>query len=195
MQIIKRIFYSVYMGYRYRCALATLYRNTPALQHTLDLVPQAVFTQGIKIVVLDFDGVLAAHGELVPAPEITAWLQQCLQVFQPAQIFLLSNKPLPARIAYFEREGIRCIAGVQKKPYPDGLLTIQRLSQCVPSEILLVDDRLLTGGLATCIAQTQFFYVTRPLIAWRKRPIAESFFIFVRWLERRIIAIYSAVTL
>lgn len=195
MKILKRIIYSLKMGYLHRNALAQLYLRTPSQQSTLDLVPQDLIKQGVKILVLDFDGVLASHGELLPAPEIAHWLQNCLQAFPAEQIFLLSNKPLPARVAYFERYGIRCIAGVQKKPYPEGLLKIQQLAQCQASEILLVDDRLLTGGLAACIAQTQIYYVTRPLIAWGKRPFAESFFMLMRWAERRIIARYSVTAL
>jgi predicted HAD superfamily phosphohydrolase YqeG len=195
MKLLKRIFYSLHMGYAHRNALAKLYLRTPPQQSTLDIVPQDLLKQGVKILVLDFDGVLASHGELLPAPEIAHWLQSCLQVFPAAQIFLLSNKPLPARVAYFENYGIRCIAGVQKKPYPEGLLKIQQVAQCEASEILLVDDRLLTGGLAACIAQTQIYYVTRPLIALSKRPVAESFFMLVRWVERRIIAIYSVTAL
>ncbi len=195
MKLLKRIFYSLHMGYAHRIALAKLYLRTPPQQNTLDIVPQELLKQGVKILVLDFDGVLASHGELLPAPEIADWLQNCLHVFPAAHIFLLSNKPLPERVAYFESYGIRCIAGVQKKPYPEGLLKIQELAQCQASEIILVDDRLLTGGLAACIAQTQIYYVTRPFIAWGKRPVAESFFMLVRWVERRIIALYSATAL
>lgn len=195
MKIIQRIIYSLNMGYRYRNALAKLYLRTPAQQNTLDIVPQDLVKQGVKVLALDFDGVLASHGELLPAPEVETWLQHCLQVFPSIHIFLLSNKPLAARVAYFEKYGIRCIAGVQKKPYPEGLLKIQQLAQCQASEIILVDDRLLTGGLAACIAQTQIYYVTRPFIAWQKRPFSESFFMLIRWIERRIIAIYSATAL
>jgi predicted HAD superfamily phosphohydrolase YqeG len=192
MKFIKRLAYSVQMGWRYRKQLQQIYQNTPKLQLS-HLAPEKLQQQGVEILVLDFDGVLAAHGEIFPTLECQTWLQRCVEVFGAAQIFILSNKPLPSRIKYFAENfaGVRCIAGVRKKPYPDGLQQVIALSGRAPPQILLADDRLLTGVLAGCIAEVQVSYITQPYIQLRRRPVQESFFTFLRVSERLFVNLYS----
>lgn len=190
MKFIKRLVYSIQMGWRHRKQLQQICQNTPKIQ-LFKLIPEQLQQQGIKVLVLDFDGVLAAHGEIFPTKECQTWLQQCVKVFGVAQIFILSNKPLPSRIEYFANyfNGVRCVAGVRKKPYPDGLQQIIKLSGCAPQHILLADDRLLTGILAGCIAQVQVSYITQPYIQLFRRPVRESFFSFLRVSERLFVKI------
>jgi uncharacterized protein len=185
MRFIKRLGYAMQMGWRYRQQLQQICQNTPT-QQLSQLSPERLQQQGIKILVLDFDGVLAAHGDIVPTAECQTWLQKGIEIFGASQIFILSNKPLPLRIAYFATNfhGVRCIAGVRKKPYPDGLQQIMSLTACSPQQILLADDRLLTGILAGCIAQVQVAYIARPYTQFRNRPLQESFFMLLRTSER-----------
>jgi len=158
-----------------------------------DLIPGDWKTRGISVLALDFDGVLAPHGETIPLPAMCSWLKNCLTHFTPDQVFILSNCPSPARIQYFNATfpGIRFISGVQKKPYPDGLAKIIEIKQVGAHEVMLVDDRLLTGGLAACLAGTQVTYIQRPYIALAKRPIKELFFIILRRLEKHFIKRFS----
>lgn len=192
MKFINRLAYSIRMGWQHRKQLQQICRNAPKIQ-LFKLAPEKLQQQGIEILVLDFDGVLAAHGEIFPTLECQAWLQRCVEVFGAAQIFILSNKPLPSRIEYFAKnfDGVRCIAGVRKKPYPDGLQHIVELSGRAPQHILLADDRLLTGILAGCIAQVQVSYITQPYVKLRRRPVQESFFTFLRVSERLFVNLYS----
>jgi predicted HAD superfamily phosphohydrolase YqeG len=79
---------------------------------------------------------------------------------------------------------VHWICGVRKKPYPDGMLKIIELSQAKPNEIALVDDRLLTGILATTIAGTHCVYITKAYRRFASQPIRECFFSSLRFLEK-----------
>jgi len=188
-QLLKRIHFSLRMLHRYRHALAKIYHSSP--RHLrLDQISIATL-KGVAVLVLDFDGVLAAHGEPEPAEELVPWLEACINSFGPKQVFILSNKPLESRIAYFKRYGVRCIVDVKKKPYPDGLQKIIALSGQPAEAVMLVDDRLLTGALAACIAQVSVTYITHPIVLLSKRPVSELFFMTLRFWERRLISLYS----
>ena len=186
MALFKRILFSLRMMRRYRHALANIVHHSPRNRQLCQIPPITFKEQGVAILVLDFDGVLAAHGEPYPAPELRPWLRDCIALFGPEQVFVLSNKPLSIRIEEFNRHypGVRYIAEVKKKPYPDGLQKIMAITGQPPEALMLVDDRLLTGGLAACIANVPMTYITRPYVRLSKRPVQELFFMILRFLER-----------
>lgn len=154
-----------------------------------DLQLSVLRAHNIQALVLDYDGVLAAHGEPTPRPENTTWLQEFSRAYAPHKIFILSNKPNPERIAYFQQNfpTITFVKATRKKPYPDGLQQIMTLTGLPAAQIMLVDDRLCTGILAALITGVQGVWVTVPYINLRNRPFAESGFMFLRWLERTLI--------
>jgi predicted HAD superfamily phosphohydrolase YqeG len=78
---------------------------------------------------------------------------------------------------------------VKKKPYPDGLQKIMALTGQPANALMLVDDRLLTGGLAASIANVPVTYITRPYVSLSKRPVKEFFFMILRFLERNMIRV------
>jgi len=194
MELIYRIGFTLSMLHRYRRALLQVYRQTPKNNTAYHLSPQDLKQRGIQVIVLDFDGVLAADHALLPTSEMQQWLYDCLALFGCEQIFLLSNKPLPKRIAYFEQLGIRCITNVKKKPYPDGLQQVINLTQLPARQLILMDDRLLTGILATCIAGTQANYITQPYVDLRRRPLSEFIFMSLRFVERGIVRFYGLIS-
>ncbi len=193
---LARFFFAIQMGYRYRQALTQIYRATPRRRQLCQLSPIELKQQGITVLVLDFDGVLAAHGESQPAKEIRPWLQACIQCFGANHVFVLSNKPLASRIAHFNchYQGVRYITTVRKKPYPDGLKTIMNLTGQSSHQVMLIDDRLLTGVLAACLANVSVAYITCPYVQLSKRPLPEMFFIVLRFLERYLFSLYSRFT-
>lgn len=176
----------------HRERLAHIYQTAPSGYRLLQLSPQNLKQEGISVLVLDFDGVLAPYGEWSPVPELDEWLQNCLEIFGASQVFILSNKPLAQRITHLEKhyQGVRWITGVRKKPDPQGLEKILECTGQPASSVMLVDDRLLTGALAACIANVQFTYITRPYVQVWKRPIPELFFLLLRFLERRLVQWY-----
>lgn len=172
-------------------AVSDVFRTTAGHYQTAQINPQQLKQSGINILVLDFDGVLAPHGDLQPLQTLHQWIQQCIQVFGAENIFILSNKPMPQRITYFKQHfaGIRFIVAVKKKPYPDGLEQIIKLTGRSPSEITLVDDRLLTGILAACITEVRTTYISHPYTSVKQRPMKELFFMSLRGLERGLFRI------
>ncbi len=136
------------------------------------------------MLVLDFDGVLAPHGALAPLPEVEEFLVKACQ-HSTNGVYILSNKPMMERIDYFAQHfpSIKFIIA-KKKPYPNGLQEITFKAKVKPEELVLVDDRLLTGGLAAILAGTQFLYVRKPFIDYRAKPFKEVCFQCLRLLER-----------
>jgi len=185
--MLKRSFYTLKQMLRYKSQLrAILYSPIWQAARTIDIDVAALKAQGIIVLALDFDGVLSTHGEIEPLPEVKLWLDRCVDTFGASQIYILSNKPLPERAAYFQQHyaGIRWVSGVRKKPYPDGMIRIMELSNVAPEKIVLVDDRLLTGILATLIAGTRCVYIKRAYRQFSKHTIREVFFASLRAFEK-----------
>jgi predicted HAD superfamily phosphohydrolase YqeG len=135
---------------------------------------------------LDFDGVLAPHGVDQLSPEIDNWLQNCCQLVGAEKIVILSNRPTAARKEMLDRcfPGIRLVTGVRKKPYPDGLHKTAELTGIPPENILMADDRLLTGCLAAVLAGAVPFYIRKPDVRIKGNLRAELFFMLLRYHER-----------
>ncbi|MFK5969896.1 MAG: HAD family hydrolase [Candidatus Marithrix sp.] len=189
MELFKRLLFSLRMLRDHCHTLKHICHITPNNQQLLDISPKIFQQQGIEILVLDFDGVLASHGELYPVGELHDWLYLSVEIFGARNIFILSNKPLVERVNYFKRHypGIRYVKEVKKKPYPDGLQKIISLTKKSPKSLMLVDDRLLTGCLAASIANVPVTYISKPYVCISKHPISELFFISLRFLENRLI--------
>ena len=189
MSFFKRIIFTLQQLRHHHKALAKIERVTPPNTKLSNFSPEILSQKGVKVLVLDFDGVLSAHGELQPTKELHPWLHSAIKQFGSENIFVLSNKPLPSRIDYFKQHfpGVRYISAVKKKPYPDGLNKIITLTGQKSEALILVDDRLLTGGLAACIANVPIIYINHPYIRISKRPIQELFFMSLRFIERFII--------
>ncbi|MBK5275375.1 MAG: hypothetical protein JJE30_10035 [Desulfuromonadales bacterium] len=179
------------LGYFHRRQLARLVGKTPENSCILSLNPETLKASGIAALALDFDGVLAQHGAPAPRPEAIKWLKQCESIFGGERIFILSNKPTEGRRQWFAEHFpvIRFISGVRKKPFPDGLNKTGELARVPLSQILMVDDRLLTGCLAAIIAGARPCYIRRPYASFRHRPAAELFFMLLRRIERGFVRI------
>ncbi len=143
---------------------------------------------GVKYLALDFDGVLASHGKEKPLSEVRDWLSGFALSFGEENIFILSNKPTQERLEFFKDKypKIRFIAGVAKKPYPDGMLKIRDTLNCKTADIALVDDRLLTGCLACIIAGSFPILITKPYVDNENYDTKEKFFSFLRKWEQKI---------
>ncbi len=150
------------------------------------LTAEQLDTLHVKVLVLDFDGVLSPYAAIEPLPHIQKWLHQLLKSWG-GQLFILSNKPFAEREAFIKKEfpSIHFISGVAKKPFPEGLKKIIKLSKACPQEILMIDDRLLTGILAACIAGTKGLLITHPLRQIKsKKALHELFFSTLRCIDK-----------
>jgi len=184
-----RIWYALTASWRKRYVLKQ-YLCKPSLQiKTVEaLTLRALQQQEIKVLILDFDGVLGPDHALGPLPTLIPWLNEMYQHFED-QLYILSNKPLPARAAFFAEHypKVQFIKNVAKKPFPDGLLYIQSLSGVATTQMLLCDDRLLTGILAAELAGIKALWVTEPCRDFMGRFLHEAFFSLLRLLDKAFI--------
>jgi len=159
--------------------------NTRVFKSVLDIDVDAFQRLNINVLVLDFDGVLASHGEQLPFKESVTWLQDLQRARPSMPIFIFSNKPMPDRISFFSKNfaNIEFLQNFPKKPYPDGLRHVANKTGVNISQVGLVDDRVLTGLLATVLAGCQAIYISQPFISFKKRPIKEVFFELLRKIE------------
>lgn len=158
--------------------------------HALEEVtPQKLEEANIAVLVLDFDGVLAGHDAKQPTHKAEEWLRKLSQNIGEQRIAILTNKPKPERVDYFAKHfpSILLVQGTKKKPYPEGLLKVATYKGVAPHRLMLIDDRLLTGMLATCLAYTHGWYFYPAQTNFWRHPIKESFFAFLRLLERTIV--------
>ena len=179
------------MGLVYRRRLRAICRRFDNPQQTVMVDPKDLAARGVTVLVLDFDGVLAPHGSETPLPEVGQWLRSCAATFGGSGIFILSNRPDPVRIDYFRRKfpEFHFVSGVRKKPYPDGLERVMEISGAVPGQIMMFDDRLLTGVLGACLAGVEVMYITAPYVSLKDRPLIELFFMLLRYAERKAVAL------
>ena len=98
------------LGFRHRRELRSLLDNTSPNSCILELDPEALFSSGITVLALDFDGVLANHGAAVPLPEAVEWMKRCEAVFGGDKIFILSNKPTEGRRKWFAEHFPPCVS-------------------------------------------------------------------------------------
>ncbi len=186
-RMFARFQYTALMGWRYRKILRG-YRQNAAMQvdTVLDLEAIALQQQGIRAIIFDFDGVLAPHGAEKPLRAVEAWLRSCVDHFGFGRLFVLSNQPTMGRAAYFEKyfPGIAFVWPKRKKPFSDGVREILDHLPLAPNQVLLVDDRLLTGLLAAAVEGVAGCYVQRPWVCFRKQPMAELFYQCLRGVER-----------
>ena len=184
-----RYFFTLCQAWKHRQALHQyVIDSQKQLATVTDLTPARLTSLGCQYLVLDFDGVLASHGEMTLPLPIQTWLQNILKESQIKGCFILSNKPKKQRFTYFHHyfPTIQFIKATRKKPYPDGLNTIIAKTNTAPEHILLIDDRLLTGCLAAVLAKCQCLHITHPNINFAKRPIRETFFFLLRLIENKL---------
>ncbi|MBS0286429.1 MAG: hypothetical protein JSR17_03985 [Proteobacteria bacterium] len=187
-----RWWYAIKNGYLLRKNLKKFLTCPEKQIHDLaEITLEKLDNAEIAILVLDFDGVLAAHNAKEPTPQAKAWLTKMSQTIGEHRLAILTNKPKPERLAYFAKEfpSLFVLHGVRKKPYPEGLVMIAQYRGVSAHRIVLVDDRLLTGMLATCLGYTQGWYFRPPKTNYWKNPIVEAFFSFLRVSERLFIRI------
>lgn len=179
--------FTVYEGWKKRKRLKQfLCEPRYQIQSLKDITAQKLDEANIAILILDFDGVLANHGAEKPLPEVELWLKKLALEIGELRIAVLTNQASPARILYFAKHFplIHVVQGVRKKPYPDGILEIIHYKGVPPHRVVLVDDRLLTGMLATCLSFSHGWYFRHPYSNFLHRPIKECFFSILRVVER-----------
>ena len=207
---IFRIIFTFFYFYKYRQSLkkSLIYHNVNSEVNSTKVLPMdfnvdqvtlleldSLKVNKIKILILDYDGVLSSYGESQPLPEVIDWLERAILIFGSRKIFILSNNPSLIRKEfldkYFNEKIIFVIS--KPKPYIDGIeyikkhLLLEFGESPINSEILMVDDRLATGILAAKIADIASCLILKPYINIKKKFIVEIVFIMFRKFERLIL--------
>jgi uncharacterized protein len=186
---MKRLIYSIWKTFIHRKDLLKIKQGRQSINGVISISKPFLDDKNIDVLVLDFDGVMAPHGEDIPCKEVIDWLNRLLINFDENKVYILSNRPTIERKLFFKEyfPNITFISGVRKKPYPDGLELVAKISGVKNSNIALVDDRLLTGCLSCVIAGSQAIWVTQAYTNFTKSVISESFFKALRWLDKIVI--------
>lgn len=193
--MLSKILFTIKASWRNRAILGGYIRDrSQQIAEVCTLNSEVLSSRGIKVLILDYDGVLAAHGCTAVDGPIAAWLAELNRDFV-GMLYILSNNPTAARREYFRERyrRIQFVSGVRKKPYPDGILYIVGENPEVsPRDILLVDDRLFTGILAATLCGIQGLWVTKPLINLRGKFWAELWFMLLRWSEKVLVRVTAS---
>lgn len=185
---MNRMSYAIKHAFRFRKSIKDFFLKRDNVVNTVtELAVENLDSSNIKVLALDFDGVLASHGKLEIRDDVYKWLTNISKQYG-GKIVILSNKPSIERSLYFNRNfpKIDFICKVAKKPYPDGLLVIKENYKVKIEEVLLVDDRILTGLLATILAGCKCKYVNKPFVDYSNNIMAECFFSLLRFIERSL---------
>lgn len=185
-----RILYSLYNSIKYRKDLLDVINK-----NSLVSVFQINNTSQSAILALDFDGVLAPHGYGEPVDATLHWLKEIIANGRYKRVYIYSNKPTEARRSFFAELSpeIRFVSNQTKKPYPDGLKHIAEMEGASLSDIVMVDDRLLTGILAAIIAGTSKILISHPLKDYRFNAVSEIFFTILRFSEINIVRLLGRI--
>lgn len=183
--MLSRIGYSIKKCWHHRQALRDFIRDAGLQLPTIYDLSKANL-KGVKALILDFDGVLAAHGELQPRADVIPILEN----LQGYKLYILSNKPIPERKAYFTQHfpDLVFVKAARKKPYPDGIEEILRMSKLEPQQCMVIDDRLATGVVAAIDTGVKALWITKPFVSIASKPIVESWFMFLRFVEKTLLA-------
>jgi len=145
---------------------------------------------GLKYLILDFDGVLAEHNGIKLNKQIKVWVKQSINLLGKNRIFILSNNKSKhqERSAYYKKNypDIIFVDNLYSKPYPYDVYKIFKKYKIKNEEyknILLIDDRLFTGILLSMIIGIKSMYLKKPIINWKYNFLRESYIFFIRKIE------------
>lgn len=178
--MIERLIFSIKEAIKHKKDLKAL----PYAKNIISIDWQKLYESGIRVVVLDFDGVLAADKQEQLHPGVDVILNTILRIFGD-HVYIFSNQPTLQRKEYFAKYFPRIqFLIAKKKPYPDGLNEVVRLEKVCSEEVILIDDRVLTGGLATVLANVKCVLIEKPYVSFSKNRVREWIFISLRAIER-----------
>jgi HAD superfamily phosphatase (TIGR01668 family) len=170
--------------WRVRAAMRLYLHPDKQCRDVLDLEPRQLYAAGVRVLVLDFDGVLAPHNATTVTAEVTGWLERCVACFGRERVLILSNNPLPARITLFTSPLLPIFWQTRYyKPFPYSLRAIVSRTRCRKQQVLVIDDRLTSGVLAASLLGIPALWLACPRVAWRRYALAEIGFWCVRKLE------------
>ena len=185
-----KLSYLIAMAFKHRRRLHNIKHHPQGmLQRVTDLTPDYLHQHHVKLLALDFDGVLSHHGSISPAPAVLDWLRTLGAAFPLDQICIYSNNVFDERVAYMKSQfpEIDFIFYQKKKPCPDDLVSYFQSKKLQAKDVLVVDDRLTSGVLAACIIGASSLLLQKPIIHYQSAFFQELYFRLIRFIERVLI--------
>ena len=112
------------------------------------LTPEDLKSQGIELLMLDFDNTIVPYTTNDPTEEMSAWLKKMLSSDLP--ICVVSNSKRDRVKIFCEKWGIACITH-SKKPFSKGIRQCLAQFEKAPQVCALAGDQIFTDTLgANC---------------------------------------------
>jgi HAD superfamily phosphatase (TIGR01668 family) len=108
------------------------------------LTPEYLASQGIRLLMMDFDNTIVPYTTSVPTEEVVNWF--ALMKSSDIQICVVSNSKNDRVRIFCEKYGIDCITHA-KKPFPKGIRECLERYQLPATECALVGDQIYTDVL------------------------------------------------
>lgn len=132
-----------------------------------DLKPQALSSQGIRLVLCDLDNTLASYEESLPSPALRRWKEALEE--KGVTLFVVSNSRKSRRCPDFcEALGIPYVRHAGK-PGTKGFREALERTGLPASQAIMVGDQIFTDTLGANRAGV-FSVLVKP-IAWGKNPL------------------------
>lgn len=132
-----------------------------------DLKPQALSSQGIRLVLCDLDNTLASYEESLPSPTLRRWKEALEE--KGVTLFVVSNSRKSRRCPDFcEALGIPYVRHAGK-PGTKGFREALERTGLPASQAVMVGDQIFTDTLGANRAGV-FSVLVKP-IAWGKNPL------------------------
>ena len=113
-----------------------------------DITPELLRSQGVRLLMLDFDNTIVPYTTSVPTAEISDWLKGMLA--SDIRICVVSNSRKDRVRKFCAQYGIDCITHA-KKPFSRGIRQCLEKYAIAPNEAALVGDQIYTDTLgANC---------------------------------------------
>ena len=162
------IIYAIENAYLNRRCINHIIKNKKYhINNILEIDLKKLKNTGIKYIILDFDGVISANKRIIPHEGVYNFLKDALKIFGEKNIIILSNDSNKERVTYFNRIFPKIIFKKNRyfKPYRYDLDKIMYDKNIYNyKEVIIIDDRILTGVLLSLIVGAQVKYVTNPFV-------------------------------
>lgn len=151
-----------------------------------DITEDFLLSQGIHLLMMDFDNTIVPYIVDEPTPEMKAWLAKMNA--SKVKIVIVSNTKSDRLISFCETYRLDYIMRAHK-PSPKGLNLCMRRFNFVPSESAIVGDQIFTDTIAGNLAGVSSILVKaihNHTIWFKLRHVLEMPFIFAA-RKRRIV--------
>ena len=135
-------------------------------------------SQGVRLLMLDFDNTIVPYTTDTPTPLMAAWLKWMTDC--DMYVCVVSNSKNDRVQKFCKDHGLHCITRA-KKPFRDGIRRCLRKFSCKPEQAILIGDQIYTDVLGgnCCGVKTVLVRSIHNHNFWLKlRHVAELPFIY-----------------